>query len=187
MKNYSGIILVSGLAGSGKDTFADMLAEELRGRGLRVVRDMFAKYIKQYMKDYYGWDGITKDDKIRTKLQVLGTDIIKEKLNYTAFHARRLAEDFKIFEDDFDYFIVSDTRFRDEIYTMMASFPGKVLTVRIVRPELESKLTGEQKNHKSENDLKRVKHDCTIINSAGLDELMEDVKAFVDNYTERNF
>ena len=183
----NGIILISGLAGSGKDTFADMLAEELRNRGMRVVRDMFAKYIKQYMKDYYGWDGVTKDEEIRGRLQVLGTDIIKEKLNYTAFHARRLAEDFKIFEDDFDYFIVSDTRFRDEIYTMMASFPDKVLTVRVIRPQLESKLTGEQQNHKSENDLKEVEHDCTIMNHKGLEELMLIVKEFADNYTERNF
>ena len=87
------IILISGKAESGKDTLATYLKEKLEANGEKVVIDRFAKYIKGYLKDYYSWDGVTKDQFIRTKLQQLGTDIIKEKLNYKSFHAKRLAED----------------------------------------------------------------------------------------------
>ena len=156
------IILISGKAESGKDTLATYLKEKLEANGEKVVIDRFAKYIKGYLKDYYSWDGVTKDQFIRTKLQQLGTDIIKEKLNYKSFHAKRLTEDFQIVSDDFDYFLVPDTRFRDEIHTFKAMFPDECITVRINRYDYKSKLTDEQLKHKSECDLDKFNFDYTI-------------------------
>lgn len=175
------IILIAGKARSGKDTCANFIADYYKEQGFKVVRDCFAKYIKSYLKDYYNWDGETKTEEVRSKLQWLGTDRIKEELNYTSFHGRRLAEDFKIFEDEFDYFIVSDTRFRDEIYTMMATFPDKIITIRIDNPNIIEQLTDDQKKHKSENDLENFEFDWTIRNDSTL-EALQSISELIAQY-----
>jgi phosphomevalonate kinase len=156
------IILISGKSEAGKDTLALYLKEQLENKGQRVIIDRFAKFIKGYLRDYYSWDGISKDEHWREKIQLLGTDKIKEQLNYKSFHARRLAEDFQIVADDFDYMIVSDTRFRDEIHTMKAMFPDECISVRINRYDHQNKLTEEQRKHKSECDLDNFKFDYVI-------------------------
>lgn len=171
------IILISGKAHSGKNYCADYLQEQLKSKGYKVIQDMFAKYIKGYLKDYYGWDGVTKDDFYRDKLQQIGTDIIKEKLNYKSFHAKRLAEDFNIIEKDFSFFIVSDTRFKDEIYTMKAMFPDKVIDVRVNRTDKDVRDDlGELANHKSEIDLDDYGFSYYIDNN-----YTDDVKTWLDS------
>lgn len=168
------IILVSGKARSGKNTLADYLKEKLEAKGNVVVIDMFAKYIKYYCTQM-GWNG-EKNEYWRGVLQNLGTEVIKEKLNYKSFHAKRLAEDIQILSEQFDvdYFIVADTRFRDEIYTMKAMFPDDVITVNVVRLGLKSNLTEKQLNHKSENDLNGFKFDCNIFVQDGIQHLYDE-------------
>ena len=156
------IILISGKAEHGKSTLAKYLKKQLENVGERVATDLFAKYIKGYLKDFYNWDGVTKDEFYRTKLQQLGTEIIKEKLNYKAFHAKRLAEDIQIISDDFDFVIIDDCRFKDEVYTLKAMFPEECIVVRVNRYDFKSKLTEEQLKHKSECDLDDFKFDYVI-------------------------
>lgn len=156
------IILISGKAESGKSTCAKYLKEKLESNGYRVATDLFAKYIKGYLKDYYGWDGVTKNEFYRTKLQIIGTDIIKEKLNFKAFHAKRIVEDIQVIYDDFDYVLIDDCRFRDEVYTLKSIFPNECISVRINRLNHKSKLTENQLNHRSECDLDDFKFDYVI-------------------------
>jgi dephospho-CoA kinase len=174
------IILVSGKAQNGKDTFAELLEEQLYHRGYLTVVDRFAKYIKGYLKDYYKWDGMTKNENIRNKLQWLGTERIKEDLNYKCFHAKRLAEDFQIVQDDFDYFIVADTRFEDEVYIMKSMFPKEVITVRIERDGITGGLTKEQLQHKSETALDNFRFDYKIKNNGTLENLKNEVEIFIE-------
>lgn len=168
------IILVSGKARSGKNTLADYLKEKLEAKGNVVVVDMFAKYIKYYCTQM-GWNG-EKNEYWRGVLQNLGTEVIKEKLNYKSFHAKRLAEDIQILSEQFgvDYFIIADTRFRDEIYTMKAMFPDDVITVNVVRLGLKSNLTEKQLKHKSENDLNGFKFDYNIFVQDGIQHLYDE-------------
>lgn len=174
------IILISAKAESGKDTVAEYMKQQLENQGYKVAIDRFAKYIKSYLKDYYGWDGVTKDEFIRQKLQILGTEIIKEKLNYKCFHAKRLAEDFQINENNIDFFIVSDTRFPDEIRYMQSMFPYKIDTLRINRNNFKSKLTKEQLEHKSETALDEFAFDYYIRNDKDILALYRQI----DNYLE---
>lgn len=175
------IIIISAKARHGKDTLGEHLKKRLEERGEVVVIDRFAKYIKSYLKDYYGWDGVTKDEAVRGRLQVLGTDLIKEKLNYKAFHAKRLAEDIQINSDFIDTFIITDTRFRDEVYTLKAMFPNECVCVRINRFNFESDLTDEQKKHKSECDLDVFNFDYMISTFENqLDELYAKGDVFLD-------
>ena len=179
MKN---IILISGKARSGKDTSAKYIKEQLESEGYRVVIDRFAKYIKNYLKDYYEWDGVTKNNDIREKLQQLGTEVIKEKLNYTSFHARRLSEDFQIVQDDFDYFLVPDLRFPDEVYTMKAMFGDKVKTLRIERPQdFTGGLTKEHLQHKSETALNDFNFDAEVFNYGTLSELWGELDMYLNS------
>ena len=174
------IILISAKAHSGKDYCADYIAERLKSKGYTVVRDMFAKYIKGYLKDYYGWDGVTKDDFYRDTLQQMGTEDIKEDLNYKCFHAKRLCEDFNIVEKHFDFFIVSDTRFRDEIYIMRAMFPEKVMDIRIDRTDIDvKKELGELSQHKSEVDLDDFDFSYYISND-GTDKVYEQLEEMIN-------
>lgn len=169
------IILISGKAEHGKDTVADYIKEQLLNLNQKTVIDRFAKYIKGYLKDYYGWDGITKDKKHRDFLQVLGSDEIKERLNYKCFHAKRLAEDFQINEKYIDYFLASDTRYKDEIYIMKAMFPNDIVTIRVNRENHISKLTKEQLVHNSETDLDDFKFDYYLNNNGDLSGLHRQI------------
>ena len=174
------VILISGKARHGKDTFAEILEEKLYQRGYSTVVDRFAKYIKGYLKDYYKWDGVTKSEEVRQKLQILGTDIIKEKLNYKCFHSLRLSQDFSIVQDDFDYFLVADARFEDEILVMKSMFPNKVISVRIERDNITGGLTKEQLQHKSETALDNFKFDVVIKNNGTLEDLSKEVDKFIE-------
>ena len=173
------IILISGKAQHGKDTFAELLKNKLQQQGYLIIVDRYAKYIKGYLKDYYGWDGMSKDENVREKLQWIGTERIKEDLNYKCFHAKRLSEDFQIVQDDFDYFLVPDTRFTDEIYIMKAMFPKEVITVRVERNNITGGLTDEQLKHKSETALDSFKFDWIIKNNGSLEDLEREVNIFI--------
>ena len=169
------IILIGGKARSGKNTLADHLKEKLFEKGDTVVELMFAKYIKDYCKAM-GWDGFTKDKYWRSMLQTLGTETIKEQLNYKSFHAKRIAEDIQIIDKAFnvEWFIITDVRFRDEIYTLKAMFPDDIITVEVQRLGLKSNLTTEQLKHKSENDLNDFNYDYRIIVQDGIQHLYDE-------------
>jgi hypothetical protein len=62
-------ISISGLATSGKDTFADYLLDKFPYR-----KDHFARPLKDAASYWFGWDG-QKDDKGRKLLQLLGTEV----------------------------------------------------------------------------------------------------------------
>ena len=147
------IILISAKAGHGKDTFASMLRHHLETQNQSVYIVHLAKHIKQILIDYYGWDGLVKNSYWRTQLQYLGTERIRHQLNRPLFHVNRIMEEIVITSDDFDYYIVPDCRFKNEVNYAKAYFPQQVIDVRITRPNYTSALTPEQQQHPSETDL----------------------------------
>lgn len=50
------IIGVAGKAGSGKDTFADFLLEDLKSKGVKISKYNLALPIKAFINDLMGWD-----------------------------------------------------------------------------------------------------------------------------------
>ena len=156
------IIIISGKARHGKDTFASLLKEQLMSDGYKVAMMAYAKYLKMYMRDFYGWDGETKDDVWRSKIQYLGTDKIRNQLNKPNFHVNRVIEDIQVVGDDFDYIIITDARFENEIFCVKEAFPSKVLTTRVIRENFESHLSEEQKAHPSETALDDFSFNCEI-------------------------
>ena len=176
------IILFSGKAEAGKNFCSAYIKKQLMKKGFTVAEDMFAKYIKGLMVNYYKWDGVTKDAFYRDKLQQLGTEIIKEKLNFKSFHALRLAQDIQIVGEDFDYILITDTRFHDEVYTMRAMFPRQVIDIRInwVGDKTQGLKEGLEQ-HKSETDLDDFRFSEYVYNNGTsdvfprLDSLIEKI------------
>jgi len=178
------VILISGKSNHGKTEFTKLLKEELESTGKKVVVMLFAKYIKMYLKDYYNWDGIEKTEDIRSHLQRLGTNKIRQEMNMKNFHVERVCDDIRILEDDFDYFIIDDTRYSNEIYYTKAIFDKDVIDIRITRPNFESPLTTEQQNHDSEIGLDDFDFMYDIINNK-IEDLEEAVSLFAWNVLYR--
>lgn len=167
------IFLISGASRHGKDTIGNFIIEYCKENLIKVFRTQIAKYIKVYAKDYFGWDG-SEATKPRTLLQVLGTDIIREKLNKPYFFANRTVEDLEILSNFFDVGVVTDIREPMEIETIKEKFED-VVVIKVERINYESELTLEQQNHKIENAMKNYdEYDYVLINDT-LDKLKEDV------------
>lgn len=175
------VILISGKAMAGKDTAAEILKEKLEKEDKKVVILHFAQYIKDYLKIYMNWNG-EKTDEWRTLLQKLGTEIIKQKLGMQHFHVNRIVEDIKILNElGYEYFIIPDTRFINEIAFMMAHFPYNTISIRIHRLGFENYLTDEQKNHLSEVDLDGFKFDYNVYVQNGVDHLKDEMYKMFKN------
>ena len=169
------IFAVSGKAQHGKDTYANILYEELTNNGHRVLLTHYADLVKYVAKTFFNWDG-EKDEKGRTLLQYIGTDIVrKERPNYWVEFILDIID---LFGENWDYVIIPDTRFPNEIDMVKEKY-DKVEHIRVVRPNFTSTLTEEQLKHPSETALDNVLPDITIFNSGTMDDLRELVKLHI--------
>lgn len=144
------IILISAKAQHGKDTLASYMQDYMESHDFECVTTRYASHIKRILTEYYGWNGI-KDEWARNKLQWMGTEKIREEMNNPNFHVNRTAEEIEIVQDDFDFFFIPDTRFKNEIIEMRNKFGREnIVVIRVIRTDFESTLTEEQQNHQSE-------------------------------------
>ena len=169
------IILISGKARHGKDTCAEMVKGELETHGEKVLIAHFADLVKYVCKTFFDWDGI-KDEYGRYILQYVGTDVVRTK--NPDFWVNFLSEILSIFSDEWDYVIIPDTRFPNEIEGMK-KFPAKVIHLRVRRNNLVSPLTEKQQQHPSETALDYTEPDRWIENDGTIEDLEEKVSRFV--------
>lgn len=179
------VVLISGKAQSGKDTFASLFKryaepyEELEDKRVLIIK--YADILKFVCSQYFNWNG-EKDLKGRTLLQKVGTDIARKNNPDTWVNC--VIEVVKGIGDLYDYILIPDTRFPNEISKWMGSGIDYI-TVRIERlnsdntPYLNN-LSEEQRNHISETALDNYVFDYTIYNR-NLIDLNRDV---VEIYNE---
>jgi hypothetical protein len=180
------IFLISGYAQSGKDSTANLLKHfliELASKKVLILH--YADYLKFIATEYMGWDG-QKDIPGRTLLQTLGTDKVRVEMRQPLFWVEKVCDIIKILYNDFDYFIVPDCRYKNEIHYPLALFPDRITTIRIEREFYNNNLTTEQKNHISETELSNYPHDYYIYSISGLDNLKIAVYNFIKLYNRRN-
>lgn len=163
------IILISGKAGHGKTTFANLLEKELIAKDRSVLRIAFADYLKYICTKYYGWDGV-KNESGRKILQHIGTDVVRARDNN--FWADIVSRLVNALDEEYDYYIIDDVRFPNEI----ESFPlENTLHVRLNRYTVEGKnylcrryvnplMTEEERTHSSETALDDYAPDISITN-----------------------
>jgi adenosyl cobinamide kinase/adenosyl cobinamide phosphate guanylyltransferase len=201
------VVLLSGKMRSGKNTFADILIEELtkQSPNLTVKYDFFAKPVKDQCKEvfstltkYLNMVSSTYDIKelytdednwyedkneiTRILLQTYGTEIFREKVdkNYWSNLMKRSIE-----SSTNDVIIITDLRFKNEIEIIKSSLKFNTISVRIDRPELVVQDT-EIHQHSSEIDLDDYDgFDASILNTSfdALRDSSKDItKLILDSY-----
>ena len=133
----------------------------------------FSDLIKYICKEYFNWNG-KKDSAGRSLLQQIGTDIVREK-NPT-FWVDYLVSIVSIFNEFWDYVIIPDTRFPNEI-SRFKEAGISTIHIRVNRGEdFYNGLTEEQNNHISETSLNDVTPDIKIDNLGTLKDLENSIK-----------
>ena len=163
------IILISGKSGSGKDTLANFMRKEYEAQGKKVLTIHFA-------------DGVTKDVAARTLFQTLGTDKVRKK--FPNYWANLVGQFLSAIDGDFDYVLIPDTRFLNEI-SHVKRYNKDCVTIRINKLNgdgtfiFNPALTPEQNVHPSECELDDYCCDIMINNCDTLVELEKDSKEIV--------
>lgn len=172
------VILISGKAQNGKDTSAAFLKDILTNDGARVCIAHYADLLKHICKAFFGWNG-EKDEKGRHILQYVGTDVIRKR--EPAFWVDFIVKVLELFYDEWDYVIIPDCRFPNEVEKMRDHFD--TVHIRVTRPGFVSPLTKEQQKHISETALDNTVPDFTIVNSGTLYDLRDALTDWVLAYT----
>ena len=180
-----GTIIISGKAGSGKDTVAQFMKEELEKNGKKVLVIHYGDAVKWVLKSFFNWDG-KKDIVGRTLLQHVGTDIVRAK--YPNFWTDIVVELISAFEsyNDFDVALVPDARFPNEI-DIALQILDNCIAVRVERHNedgsewINPDLTENQRTHSSETSLDCYAFDYIIHNDEGLEVLRESAKTILQD------
>ena len=172
------VICISGKARHGKDTLAGMLNEQLTAKGYRVLTTHFGDLVKYICEKFFNWDG-TKDEKGRTLLQYVGTDVVrKQRPSYWTDFVVSVLE---LFPNEWDYVLIPDCRFPNEVEFFIEHGMDTTL-IRINRPNFVSNLTPEQLKHPSETAMDDYPPNLYVINDGTLKDLsnsIKDILAFI--------
>lgn len=152
-----------------------MIEDRLTNRGERVLITHYADLLKFICTSYFGWNGL-KDEDGRHLLQYVGTEVIRYKNPslWVDFVAAMLT----YFDGSWDYVIIPDCRFPNEVTRMAEKFD--TIYIRVERPNFVSRLTKEQLNHPSELALDDYAPDYKIINDSGKSELLAKVSLWIE-------
>lgn len=176
-------IIISGKAGSGKDTVAQFMKKELEKHGKRVLVIHYGDAVKWVLRDFFNWDG-KKDAVGRTLLQMVGTDIVRAR--HPNFWTGIVVGLIQAFEptSNFDVAIIPDARFPNEVDISLENLKNCV-SVRIERtnedgtPWINPILTEDQRKHPSETSLDVFAFDYIVHNDEGLDTLRESAQTLL--------
>ena len=177
--NKPTVLLLSGKSGHGKDFAADIFKKQLEAKGKKVLVTHYADLLKYICTTFFEWDG-NKDADGRTLLQYVGTDVIRnQKPNYWVGFVNDILS---MFSNAWDYILIPDTRFPNEIEYLKNNKQLNTITVKIVRPDYESVLTKEQQNHESETALDNYIFNHLICNTSK--EMVEKQIAYIIEVNE---
>ncbi len=171
------IITISGKARAGKDSTASILKEKLEAKNKKVLIVHYADYLKFICQKYFGWDG-NKDEKGRQILQYIGTDVVRKRK--PDLWATVVLELLQSFSPDYDFALIPDTRFPNEVNKMKDNFD--CISINVIRLKYENDLTPEQRLHPSETSLDGFKFDYVLESEDGLDNLQLSVDKFISAY-----
>ena len=176
------VILLSGKSGSGKDFIANIMKQQLEENGNKVLVTHYADLLKYILKTFFNWDG-QKDEKGRALLQRVGTDVIRRQ--EPDYWVNFVSQMISFFYNEWDYILIPDARFPNEIEVIKNNHNVNTITIRIHRPNYKSKLTLKQQQHPSETSLDNYKFDY-YFNNTGTDDVNDAIKEFVDYIDEDN-
>ena len=171
------IFIIGGKAKSGKNTFGELLRDNLKEYGYKPCVMQITEPLYSYARNYFEYD-TEKDEKPREFLQKMGIEIIREKLNKPNFLLNRLKEDIEILSNFFDTFIITDARLKNEFTNLKKTYTN-VTTIKIERENYYVELSESEKNHITETEIDTFDDfDYKVINS-GYSSLEEQAKKIV--------
>ncbi len=172
------VVLISGKAQHGKDTTAGFLKTALEADGYSVLISHYGDLVKYVCEKYFGWNG-EKDEYGRSLLQHVGTDVVRS--SDEDFWVRFIGEILKFFHGEWDYVLIPDCRFPNEV-SYLSSIGIPSVHIRVVRSNFVSPLTPEQQNHLSETALDGCRADTYIQNDGTLEDLRGAVCQWVTDF-----
>jgi len=172
------ILAISGHAGHGKDTAADLIRQRLEQEGRHVLVVHFADLLKHICRSFFGWNG-EKDPSGRELLQYVGTDVIRA--SHPDFWVDFIISILELFHSTWDDVLIPDARFPNEIERLREE-GFSVLHLRVLRPGYQSKLSPQQQKHASETALDHAQPDYTLLNQGTMDTLQHSVGDFMEVY-----
>lgn len=184
------LLVLSGEAGSGKDTMADYLIKLINIKNMTVIKIALADRLKlvchKLVKIFMGidvpfeyfFDNKIKDKilleypyfkgqpfKIRTILQEIGTNVFREAM-WADVWCDYVYKNHLI-KDIYDFIIVSDCRFPTEFeYVIKLDIFDIIKTCRIDRPETGKVIGGDNSKHISETQIMSLPVDKVIKNDS---------------------
>lgn len=176
------VFLIAGKSANGKSAFADALEEMLNLNNKKVMRIAYADYLKFILQKYFHWNG-EKDKRGRELLQRVGTNLIRAKHpNYWVDTASNLV---RSLESEFDYIIIDDVRFVNEIECFTTD---EAYTIWVERYNTDGSryynpsMTPEQLTHESETALDDYpSFDYVVENRGGLYDLTQSAFKIVED------
>jgi hypothetical protein len=171
------IITISAKAMHGKDLSAQILKTKLEENGNKVLIYRYADYLKFLCRQYFDWDG-NKDEKGRTILQYVGTNIVRNQ--QPDFWVETAMRFFNLFGNNYNYIIICDCRFVNEI-ELLRENGYDVLSLHIKRLNFQNNLTEEQRNHPSETSLDNYQFDRYLYVKEGINNLEKIIYELIEN------
>lgn len=172
------IICISGTACAGKDFTANALNDLFEKDNHRVLITHYADLLKYICKTFFDWNG-KKDVEGRSLLQFIGTDTIRN-IN-PDYWIEFIVGILDMFPNEFDYVLIPDCRFPNEINIMKEKYD--CIALRVNRPNFDNGLTDDQKNHISETALDDFKFDY-VLNNSGDESYINEITKFIDFINE---
>ena len=182
------VICISGRARHGKDETGAYLKAILNEADYPAVVMHNADLLKFMCTNLFGWEG----DKVgeakyevegrrlngRELLQYVGTDIVREQ--EPDIWVNFLIKELDYFGHNWDYAIIPDCRFPNEIERFREE-GYETIYLKVYRPDFESNLTPEQRQHSSETALDGYDPDILLINSGTLDDLRDSCRRVLED------
>lgn len=151
------IILLSGKAGVGKDTFAKRIKEVEEAKGNKVFIMGFADILKSISQRNFNYTG-NKEGIGRTILQDVGDLFINNNPLFFIEVVNLVIENAK--ELGYDYFVITDARYDKEVSATKGIYCKDVV---LLQRTLYNTLTYKQTTHRSEHGISPSLLD-TVIN-----------------------
>lgn len=169
------VICISGKAGSGKDTTAELIRAFLEDDGYKVLITHYADLVKYVCKNFLAWDG-KKDEFGRRMLQYVGTEFFRDKKSKD-YWVNFVADCLDLVKELYDFVIIPDARFENEI-NVLSSRGYKVFYVNIERPDREE-MRKDLECHSSESGIKEIVPDFNLVNDGSVVDLVRKVQNLV--------